>query len=661
MKLHIQFFDGKDEDAKRLANKELLVPSFLEGRKTRDEGDKVCGEIQWGKEDTVFIEARLEDFPTGEDVKGKYQLKLACRPDYEPCTDKDGFFFVEVKGKTCFRIQLLRGADGQSFLHLIHRVSTADGALETDAAVWSIYVKPRREKREALRLMVDEMLPVNPFGVLSEFDGLSRTNVLRKWECVSTAAPSCFWHIETRIEECERQMNLMRPYFLALASRHASILMRNLERCSVPKEGRRVYAVTHRDIKRRSAFMNGAKVYGLTLRQSYDIPIHGAIVDFLVTFGHVLRSVLKELEMSSVADLSELESIPLEDKYKRDDVYDEIRYKGILQGRAQSVLDDCCSFLTARYPWIGCRRRSVTTISIKDVPNAESYKALFFLMLRYCQKRNFRGAIEGNFYVPRFIRNQEDETPSLWQRNYSFVYEVWVFKRLVEAFIDEGFYELRSKYMQQIAQSIMNIKLGTVENVPLCASRGDGLEVSLYHGILAYKEGTSNNGTAIFSTGTRKRLTPDFAIIFSNPQDRNDKYGIVLDAKSGNVLDWNSVVNSRDKYKGKFKIYGQPPHQSWLVYSGLWNGKAGIECNAKDAKDDYGVAWQEELWQEDPLCDNGDMCFSAEHGIDEYGRNCRSCVVGHLRANINSVRGNGDVFRDFVHGQIATVKSWFGL
>lgn len=415
MKLRIQFFNGKDKNAECLAYEELPVSVGLNGRRAWDEKVKVCGEIQWGKEDDVFIEANLEDIPEGEDVKGKYQLKLAYRPDYEPWTDKDGVFFKEENGEPCFRMQLLRGADGQSLLRLIHRTSTAVGMLKTDVAVWSIYVKPREEKTRAFHLMVDEMLSVNPFGVLSEFEGLSTTNISKKFEHSQTA--SDLWHVRTRIEECEQQMELMRPHLFLLAWRHADVMTRTLKRMDLPPIGRRVYAATLRDIQRRNAFKSMSKVLVPTLILSNDIPIHEAIADFLASFRDVLFSLLNEIRVSMQDDLEVLRTVRKVDGYKAKDISEEIEYKDELQMRVRKVCDDCSSFLTRSFPWFGCRRRRVTTIGVNDIPNIESYRALYFLMLQYFKKRNFRGALEGRFYVPRYVRIQADETPSTWQKN----------------------------------------------------------------------------------------------------------------------------------------------------------------------------------------------------------------------------------------------------
>ena len=467
-------------------------------------------------------------------------------------------------------------------------------------------------------------------------------------------------------------MDLMRPHLLALACRHADVMTRTLKRIGLPKSGRRVYAITLRDIKRRNAFKSQAKVFTPVLMLSNDIPIHEAIAVFLDSLRFDLSSLHKKISLRMQDDRELLRTA--RDGYKAKDLREEIEYKDELLMRVKKVCDDCSSFLTSSFPWFRCCRRRVrrrvTTISINDVPNVESYRALYFLMLRYSKMRNFKGALEGRFYVPQYVRIQADEMSSTWQRNYSFVYEVWVFKRLVDAFSAEGFSGLREKYKRQIACRMKDIILGTVENDPLCASNEDGIEVKLYFGLRAYNDAKLNDEGFSIKKGEnsspeekeRELLTPDFAIVFSQVQNPTEKYWMVLDAKSCDVLKERDV-KKRDLYYKQLKLDRQKPQQSWLIYSGrLKSSKrvscvAGLESNAEEVGHDSGVSWDEELRTTNPLSENAEASFS---GAGWFGYNKLPMDLrGHLRANVKTDVVTRSVFREFARGQIATAKSWF--
>ena len=91
-------------------------------------------------------------------------------------------------------------------------------------------------------------------------------------------------------------------------------------------------------------------------------------------------------------------------------------------------------------------------------------------------------------------------------------------------------------------------------------------------------------------------------------------------------------------YLSKFLRYDEPPDQSWLVYSGEYNGRAGIEF---EDVNDGPFKWSKDLGIE---------------GWSDRWVNAR----GHLRANCKTVESY-DVFREFAKVEIITAKKRLGV
>ena len=156
MNLHIEFFNEKSRIDWATCDRTVPLELF-------DGTNYLKGcPIKWGKQDTIFIEARLENFGH-EDVDELFQLSLAFQPDYQPLSDEQGRFFYEDrdsnnKVRRVRRMPLLRGAAGKSYLRLLRRSSTASEAEFQEIIRYEIYVEPAPSKKAAMDLMVDELL-----------------------------------------------------------------------------------------------------------------------------------------------------------------------------------------------------------------------------------------------------------------------------------------------------------------------------------------------------------------------------------------------------------------------------------------------------------------------------------------------------------------------
>ena len=660
MTLKLQFY--KDENASAPID-ELSLPIESRGMGS-GLGAVYSGKIEWSRKaknrwghfpDWIYVESELEEAKSDEKIEGLYQVKLAYRPDYAPKTNASGVFC----DKDAKRMQLLRGASGKSKLRLLRRTNWTEDYTFEAIAEFDIDVEPSKEKKALLNAMVDELVQINSSAVLSELEGLSKTNLNKKWFSTLRAAP--FWDIVTRVVECENLINNISRHLRDISFRCTGSVVREYRRINKEKMGR-ISPRTRRDMNRMSpSAMSCHKVMAPVLSMSYDVPIHRAIKSFLLYFKNLVLKLQGELKKSIEDDNERLKEVPAVDEYLPKDIKSEIDFKKNLFGKAEAILKKCQSFLVDLYPWMKCSAIADSSLDCfwgVDVPNTEAYKCTYKLMLEFLQKRNFRGALEGRFYVPQYVRNHNDnEEPSTWQKNYSFIYEAWVFKRLVGAFMSEGFKELGTSYAQQVIRCIREIHLGPVINEPICAMINDeALRVQLFYGIIAY----SNNETNVkgFTTKYRNsRSTPDYAIVFSDSKDSERQCWIVLDAKSGGKLA-KKDVDKRNEYSSVIKFKSKKPNQAWLIYSGPKQGSAKIEFNPDEVQCDVGRSWTPELEGSHPLDCNDKVKYSKEGfsgEVDYTGK-----YVGHVRANVSTIADN-DVFSEFAKGQIAIARKMLAI
>ncbi len=663
--MDLKIFFYKDKDSKE---------SFVE-TPSLPLGDGVVGSIRnlihfsegaWGVKgavsDLLFLEARLEKIAPNEDLDSLYQLQLAYRPDYEPQTDSGGRFFTwgkDNKGNKVhvFRMQMLRGASGPSMLRLRRRANMTENFEWVTIAEFDIKVEPNPDKKQLLDRMVDEMIGVNPSAVLSTFEGLSRTNI--KEECFSSETASILRDVERQILEFKGLISSLKPYLLDIASRCAGGVVRSYQR--TPQEKlRKISSKTRRDMNRRlSLGISHGKVYAPVLSMSYDVPIHRAIKGFLLYFKNCVVDLIHKIKDSISADEDWLSKVPDIDKFLLKDIKKEIEFKRSLIDKVREIVGQCQPFFTEGCPWmqcIGVVSGSIDYLATVDIPNTEAYNRTHKLMMDFLKLRDFKGRLNGCFRLPKHVRDLDDGECSTWQKNYSFIYEAWVFKRLVQAFMNEGLEDLGTNYARQVVQCIKNIHLGPTFNGPICAKlkqRDCPLRVELYGGIRAYQDQNSN----IRGFTSRYLLTPDYAIVFYSDNSPESQYWIVLDAKSCPYLDTNDV-EKRDKYRDGVWFNDKLPNQSWLIYSGPKDGAAAIEFNP-DEVEQNGPPWTDSLRARvNPLMRNAHMTFSRNGLLG--GEDVASQCVGHVCANVNTVQ-TYDVFSVFAEGQIEIAKKMLSL
>lgn len=633
-------------------------------------GDGVAGgsrnlihfsEGTWGVKgpvnDIVYLEARLEQIDPNEDLGYLYQLQLAYRPDYEPQTDEGGRFFTwDKKNKVpVFRMQMLRGASGMSILRLLRRANMTEDSKWEAIAEFDINVRPNPAKKMLLDCMVNEMIRYNPFSVLSKFEGLSQTNI--KEERLSSETASNLRDVERQIDEFECLISLLKPYLLDIASRCTGVVVRTYQR--IPQEKlRKISPKTRRDMNRRLPLViSHGKVCAPVLSMSYDVSIHRAIKGFLLYFENCVVDLINKLKDSISADEDWLSKVPVIDKFLPKDIKKEIEFKRSLLDKTKKIVGQCQPFLTEECPWMQCRgvvSGSIDYLATVDIPNTEAYNRTHKIMMDFLKLRDFKGRLNGCFRLPKYVRDSDDGECSTWQKNYSFIYEAWVFKRLVQAFMNVGFKELGTNYLRQIEQSIKNIHLGPVINNPIYAEmkqNDSSLRVELYHGIIAYPDGTySIRGFSARHRNKKGRETPDYAIIFYGKDPAKKPYWVVLDAKSWMKLDVDAM-RARDKYMNAVRLNGEKPNQGWIIYSGPQNGFAEIEFNPDD-QNQNNWPWTDELKDEDPLAGNAGASFT-RYGLS--GGNTEDRYVGNVRANVNTIKVC-DVFSEFAMGQIEIAK-----
>lgn len=601
--------------------------------------------------DSTYVEARLENCL--QDPMGCFRLQLAYKPDYKPISNPYGYFVLDQNNPVT-RLQLLRGACGLSVMRLRMRASSA--ADWGDIFSFEIEVEPAPEKRDALVKMVDELLMDRPLDVISQIEGLAKTRIGKRW--IKGEVSSDWWSALIKYDEMCKMFQVVSPLLKTLQRNASVLLIRGYDRMNVQLL-KRITRVTVRDMKKKGS-MRGRKVLGAVVRESYDTPMHRAIKDFLQRFRRATMELRDITNESLDQDRERLNFLKKKDEewesegrkkkniWEIEDKEDEKRLKEKMFSDLEEILCTCSTFLHGNYPWVDCTPVPIVQIPIDSVPISATYRCLYSKILEFVKKRFFWSSVEGHFVVPKYVRYSEGE-PSSWQKNYSYIYEVWVFRRLLEAFTTEGFGELSDKDRQKTRSMLKHLQLGPTTNEPVHAEMSNGkMRIDIFYGLCGFemKEGDrwseftvqSNKGFngKNYQKKSIQRLTPDFAIVFTNPKGIGEQsfHWIVLDAKSGRELREENK-NNRDLYFNKFCRYGEPPDQSWLVYSGDFDTSPGIEF------------------------DNDWLTWDDSKGIEGWTKR-RVNAMGNLRVNVLSVR-KLDVFRLFARGQIATAMQRMGI
>lgn len=599
--------------------------------------------------DSVYVESSLEN-TNGEPTDGLYKLKLAYGADYEPITTKDGHFVVTEKRKDnnqveeIRRLQLLRGADNGSLLLLLKRNAVTSESPFRELARFEIRVSLPEEKRKAMQDMVDELLRYDPSSALSELEGLSKVPIERRWTQGSSNRE--LWELATKCKELESLIKCLAPHLEWIRKNAASRVVKSCSR--LPRNKVKKYSArTFRDLARFKDCGNAAHIETHGLVNSYDIPIHCAIKAFLVRLHQDVSGMVSRIasaEDKVTSDQGKEYSLKNQrDKWRIKELQEEIELLSDYKNRAKRLVEKSVAFLLDYYPWARCRGTSITTVSVHDIPNASAYTASYVIIQKYYKLRFFRESLlQGLLYVPEYIRREEDGIPSVWQRNYSAIYENWVFKHLVEAFSEAsgGFRNLDTSFRAQLRNRVLNLCLGPTHNEPIHATTQTGdLQIDLFHGVVAYMSARQNKRSdprPPFIAINNFKQTPDFAIVFSVPATPGKYHWLVLDAKSHQELK-DCDIGKRNQYTNSIKYGKEPPDQSWLIYSGRLSKVPGIEFDSIDSNQLFDLRWK------------------PASGIQNWETN-KFHPVGHIRANVISLNGRRNPFLEFAEGQIATAR-----
>lgn len=658
MKLELKFF-LKDE-------KEGKVYPFPE-----------CPDYTWEdgpNEDEItgcsFPEDTLVSAFFSETGNDKYRLQLAFQPDFSYSKIGNNREFYTERRKcqsTC--VKLFQGAMGSSELKLSQR--TPDYEWEDILSI-RIAINPSKDKLELMRKMAATLFPVNPFLVLSNVEGLSKVNVARNWE--QGDSKEYEWNAYIELETVKWIYGQLFPRLYAIAYDCAYQVSVRYEMAKI-HQLRRIDGQCRRKIERlvlryNSEPIGNRRIMAPSRCCDVNIVAHRVI-------GSFLRGQLKRL-----LDISRFLDNKIEEKYRYIDQEIDGNKKKSYRGaiREEKLMKLSIAKFVKKIqnvigigPWLRVDSEAqIFKATPKDFSFNENYGYVYSLICAFEKMRFMWRNMIGEMLTPSVRLADCRGGQSRWQRNYSYVYESWVFVSLLKAFKACGFPMLNQYRAKIIARSIDSF-MGQRNNDPVpCVSEDGELKVELFHGVCAPKWDANSveiNGLS-HHADHGDPITPDFEIRFTKKgvdNDHDSEYVIVLDAKSGRVLGDESI-QQRNKYIQKlYRNQDQdPPHQVWLVYSGtssLYNdGKSkptsGIEFNKLDGNECW--AERETMIEEAPYQHNGKFMWTHDGITDgrKYRRN--KPFVGHLRCNAETILGN-NVFEKFVMVQLKTVKKYFGL
>ncbi len=601
------------------------LPIPLDGEICKD-GGEIEG-VLWPSD---LISAQLKDYG-GLDVKRKYLLRIASNShvfaSHAPASDismtsnEEGEFWDEdyndVKYK--YAAKLLRGAVGKSFLVLW------DIKAKKDIIYWKINIRSPQWQYELWGKMLQELLPFASPYVVSQQSGLSYGLINREW----TAGEGLhdYAEIDTLFCELKKLLEKLAPYLEMIRRDSAMKITRKLIR--VKNEKQRVLA------------------------KSLEIPIHCAIKDFFCVLLRDIIEVRRKIQKRNEEETTKKNSLPgnakCGDSVRK--LADEVEYREKIAAELSDLAKKCKIFLSDMYPWSKCKRLKASALSGREIPSSVAYRKVCHEILRYGNTRFFSLGLEGRFRVPMY-KPGENDNASVWQKNYSAIYEVWVFKRLVDAFCKLGFPELLGEYRNGIVQKVRDIAFYGKYNSPIHASFSgvsagadtEEMSVELIHDVLAY------HGNSEFEVPQGPPKTPDFAIVF---RSGGKVVWLVLDAKSGKRLEYYDI-EKRDKYRD-CRYKDEYTKQSWLIYSGRTDNIPRIEFDPTCENDGS--------WGKDCYVNfdhhNKEFSWDGENGIVGDFKSDTRCRVGHIRANAVNDLGN-KTFLEFAQGQIATARRLLG-
>lgn len=636
-------------------------------------------------EDAV-VEATLEDLPAAAG-KTSYRLRLGYHPDVKfdcVCVDDHGGRFP--KGKMYYyerskkkrenlediengnkKVQqsqgrLFRGAMGPSVLVL--EEEQKDGEF---ADVWRAHVviRPKDDRLRVMQAMVAEILPINPYLALSTAWRMSKIRISKQWRSESVSALA--WSALIEYEVTSWLFDTIRPHLYGIASSPADAVS-HVQAVVKIKSIRRLSSSMACRICRKAVVMGAlsrdAYVKGNTLSASGDIVAHRVIGDFLK--ARLKRLSRIEHEMKRLVEIGAAE---FRDKVAGDDKREYNKLAIVEEHKIIQKIDALRQSIGACYvsgPWHGLPSGpQILSVRREAFSYGAHYQYVYAQMSAFA-KMQFIWNEHSCTPALRVSRRQEvvndkSREPNEWIHNYSVIYEGWVFIRLMRAFERLGFSMLEG-YRACVVKNAIDAFMGQKHNTQFqMRSENSGLLVELCYGC-SFPKKTPDSTTFCHMRDGTQTLTPDFSLLIRRVDSDKKVYALVLDAKSGRMLETRDV-DARNKYEDKvWKNADEKLEQVWLIYAGESesHSHAGIEFSQSQL--DGNECWNDDdRWHEDgrlenPGTKNGSFVWGRE-GISQKGlMKCfkrGATFVGHLRANAITDKG-GAVFEEVVEGIINT-------
>lgn len=640
-----------------------------------------------GVAESFLVKAQI----TGNDdeLRKNYRLQIG----YNPCCkfDKIGsscgskwheLFYEEIKYNKENKkergprteAKLFLGAMGETILRFFEK---KDGD-EFDLWTAKVVVVPGDDRRDCMMAMIKELLPINPFLVFSTAWGLSKTLVTRRWYRESVELN--LWSRLIEFEATEWLFNTMVPHLYGISRSPAE----NVSKGEVSLRIRNLRRLTFSDVRvvsRKIVLTKEAYVPTQSIVSDKNLIAHRVIGRYLKRCLNRLAEIRKEIDRLRERGQKEVNDPMSGDErrdYHRRAIKEELSLLERIE-RLEARIGACyCSG-----PWRGLRNDTkIAVIDPSEFGHGHHYRYVYS-QLRVFEKMRFIWNTQEDETGERLTRREcveeNPETrdgPSKWLQNYTAMYEVWVFVRIVKSFESLGF-EMLEQYRTSVIRNAIDVFMGQPHNCPICLR-----SVSHNDLIVEFCYGTAIPNKKKFDDDCKlpKRfcqtkdgtytLTPDYTLYFIKEKKC---YGMVLDAKSGCELHGHELVQ-REKYADKIRMFSQENddwmnlNQTWLVYSGRiriekesekWKLPfAGIEFSKMDGgecwEENWRDYWENEGWLPESI--NKPFRWSRK-GISKNGQGKQFTrsqpFIGHLRVNALTAQ-KGNVFDEFVEGIVNT-------
>ena len=589
-----------------------------------------------------------------DEPRGSYILQIGKNPDIRAKTTAvgDGSSFVFKNGDDEY-VQLPQGVMGTSLLYLIRLEDAAPLV-----AIAEISVEPdgSDSRPRFYDEMVKDLLDANlPHFVIDDFKWQMRRNKFALgWQdgyASSEDANLMLLHISRAIRD-------MRPLILQIDSlpqmsfRETAARRRisNISGCG-ERTLRDISAAMVRLGAQKLEDISEEKVWVPRRIASYGTPAHDVIFTFL---EELVRDRLRTIEDDLISGRDELERKQEKEKL-RTDIYGQAKDDRLTDikanldsvkrklGLLRRLLGMTTSLMRCGIFKEAARRLSVFNVTPQDFSGNAAYEKLYRIMLEFSRVRFWwvRDRPHGLWRVPKVELSKDGE--SRLQLKYSIVYENWCYAKMVASMLEIGYEWFDGKTLRENGGWRAVFR------------RGD-LFVTLLHGVTAQENGGEETEFA-YVGGNRRFLTPDYAIVVESAK-KGQSVWIVLDAKSDNtIVDSDGrlktfLVKHRNKYAYYIRRNGNKPIASILMISGE---------KEKDFRSIGGVSFPppkiklSDRDQENDFNDHTDGTYKwrGVFGVVSTGGD-RPPYHGHVYVNVESLKRNAGLFREFMEGIIAT-------